>query len=145
MKDPLAENKEAISSPNSKTKISPIVTNPKSLTPTPVISPTKGQKIAPGKGLTGDHADEMEEEFLPGHPIPIPMLPQRNTINEFLDGIRQGDAVTEHERSAAWYLDEFDHDAPDKEIIIGSISLADVEMQERKMQRIVLILRLKSY
>ena len=134
MKDPLAENKEAISSPNSKTKISPIVTNPKSLTPTPVISPTKGQKIAPGKGLTGDHADEMEEEFLPGHPIPIPMLPQRNTINEFLDGIRQGDAVTEHERSAAWYLDEFDHDAPDKEIIIGSISLADVEMQERKMQ-----------
>ena len=108
----------------------------KGLEKTPTIrSPAlSGVKIQPEKGLEGEAADDFEEEFLPGQFIPVSNPPQRETINDFLENIRNGEAVAEHEKDPSFYLQEFDFLAGDKEIIVGSITLEDVRLQEKKME-----------
>ena len=66
--------------------------------------------------------------------VPDPELPmQREKIQKFLNSVRTG-KMDAGEKDASWYLQDFDIKTADKEIIIGSISMEDIELQERKME-----------
>ena len=60
-----------------------------------------------------------------------------------LQEVRTG-KMEEDEKDSTWYLSDFDSKTADKEIIIGSISLQDIEMQERKMENDRLVMLQKE-
>lgn len=83
---------------------------------------------------TKEEQEKMESELLAGAIVPPPPAPQvQVTLDALLESMKVGE-LGEGEKHPEDYVHEFLEAVPEKEIVVGGISLRDVQLQERKIE-----------
>ena len=104
----------------------------------------KNENAKSPKALQGENQSLSRSGSVFNMDVPDPELStQRAKIASLLQEVRTG-KMEDDEKDSTWYLSDFDSKTADKEIIIGSISLQDIEMQERKMENDRLVMLQKE-
>ena len=78
--------------------------------------------------------EALEKELLSGAKIPPPPAPSvKASLDKLLIAMKTGE-LGKDEKEPEEYVKEFLDTVPEKEIVVGSISLRDVQLQERKIE-----------
>ena len=80
------------------------------------------------------NGEATEKELLSGAQVPPPPAPAvKASLDKLLAAMKTGE-LGDGEKEPEEYIKEFLNDVPEKEIVVGSISLRDVQLQERKIE-----------
>jgi hypothetical protein len=91
-------------------------------------------EIVEDKTSTKEEVEQMENDLLAGAKVPPPPAPQVQVkLDGLLEAMKNGE-IGEDEKHPEEYIDEFLNAVPEKEIVVGGISLRDIQLQERKIE-----------
>ena len=75
-----------------------------------------------------------EKELLSGAQVPPPPAPAvKASLDKLLEAMKTGE-LGDGEKEPEEYVRQFIDTVPEKEIVVGGISLRDVQLQERKIE-----------